>query len=444
MIRDYDCLVEAAAHVEITVEAEEARKKSKRSGQSDTRSDTGSSKRSRGSSSSWQSSPQQAKSLSYVSGGSFGNMPRVTGACYRCGQLVTRQRSVGRRVEHSLRRCGHRPGHLKKFCPQKTGVSEVVASRQSGGLQMGQGQRHSYQSTQTGQAPRAAQGATSAQSTPQAYVSRSDMGDQRSQGRVYDVTTSEPATGPSVVRGTFLVFNTWAKVLIDTGASHSFIAMSFASLLGIKSRQLPASLTVESPVGGKVILTWECRGCDESLPFSYYQRGRGQMNFLLATLWEDGSDVIRKEFPRVVCDYLDVFPEDLMELPPHREVEFTIDLLPVTTPISLSPYRFAPAELVVLKEQLHDLLSKDFIRPSTSPWGASALFAKKKDGSLRLCVDYRKLNQATVKNKYPLPRIDDLFDQLKGSRCFFKIDLRSGYHQIRVREEDIPKTAFRT
>ena len=104
----------------------------------------------------------------------------------------------------------------------------------------------------------------------------------------------------------------------------------------------------------------------------------------------------------------------------------------------------ASAELCELKEQLKDLLEKGFIRPSVSPWGASVLFVRKKDGTLRICVDYRQLNKVTIKNKYPLPRIDDLFDQLQGAKCFSKIDLRSGYHQVRVKEQDIPKTAFRT
>ncbi|GFY97535.1 hypothetical protein Acr_12g0000760 [Actinidia rufa] len=132
------------------------------------------------------------------------------------------------------------------------------------------------------------------------------------------------------------------------------------------------------------------------------------------------------------------------ELPPHREIEFSIDLMPGTAPISVPPYRFAPAELQELKIQIQELLDKGFIRPSASPWGASALFAKKKDGSLRMCVDYRRLNHVTIKNKYPLPRIDDLFDQLKSSSYFSKIDLRSGYHQLRIKEGDIAKTAFRS
>ncbi|KAK5830740.1 hypothetical protein PVK06_014535 [Gossypium arboreum] len=131
-------------------------------------------------------------------------------------------------------------------------------------------------------------------------------------------------------------------------------------------------------------------------------------------------------------------------MPLEREVEFSIDLIPGTTPISIAPYRVAPIELKELKTQLQELVDRGFVRPSHSPWGAPVLFVKKKDGSLRLCIDYRQLNKVTIKNKYPLPRIDDLFDQLKGATMFSKIDLRSGYYQLRVRESDVPKTAFRT
>ncbi|KAL0561316.1 hypothetical protein IC582_001739 [Cucumis melo] len=146
----------------------------------------------------------------------------------------------------------------------------------------------------------------------------------------------------------------------------------------------------------------------------------------------------------VVRDYPDVFPEELPGLPPHREVEFAIELEPGTVPISRAPYRMAPAELKELKVQLQELLDKGFIRPSVSPWGAPVLFVKKKDGSMRLCIDYRELNKVTVKNRYPLPRIDDLFDQLQGATMFSKIDLRSGYHQLRIKDGDVPKTAFRS
>ena len=170
------------------------------------------------------------------------------------------------------------------------------------------------------------------------------------------------------------------------------------------------------------------KGCQGYLAFIVDRRQEG-------TRLEDIP--IIKQFP-------DVFPDDISVLPPDREVEFTIDLIPETEPISIPPYRMAPAELRELKAQLEDLLSKGFIRPSISPWGAPVLFVKKKYGSLRLCIDYRQLNRVTIRNQYPLPRIDELFDQLQGSRVYSKIDLRSGYHQLRVQESDVPKTAFRT
>ncbi|CAN6725134.1 unnamed protein product [Malus baccata var. baccata] len=146
----------------------------------------------------------------------------------------------------------------------------------------------------------------------------------------------------------------------------------------------------------------------------------------------------------VVRHFPDVFLKELPGLPPDREVEFTIDLLQGTTPISLTPYRMAYAELRELKTQLQELVDKGFIQPSISPWGAPVLFVRKKDGILRLCIDYRQLNQVTIKNHYPLPRIDDLFDQLKRACVFSKIELRSGYYQLKIRSDNIPKTAFRT
>ena len=146
----------------------------------------------------------------------------------------------------------------------------------------------------------------------------------------------------------------------------------------------------------------------------------------------------------VVNEFPEVFPEELPGLPPDREIEFKIDLIPRTAPISKAPYRMAPSELNELKSQLQELLDKGYIRPSHSPWGAPILFVKKKDGSMRMCINYRELNKVTIKNKYPLPRIDDLFDQLQGASIFLKIDLRSGYHQLRIREADILKTTFIT
>jgi hypothetical protein len=146
----------------------------------------------------------------------------------------------------------------------------------------------------------------------------------------------------------------------------------------------------------------------------------------------------------VVRDFPDVFPEELPGMPPDREVEFVIDLLPGTAPISKRPHMMSIEELKELKKQLTELQEAGYIHPSSSPWGAPVLFVQKKDGSQRMCVDYRSLNDVIVKNKYLLPHIEDLFDSMRGARVFSKIDLQSGYHQIKIRPSDIPKAAFST
>ena len=157
--------------------------------------------------------------------------------------------------------------------------------------------------------------------------------------------------------------------------------------------------------------------------------------------YEDRPDL---DLHRVVCEYVDVFPDELLGLPPQRVVDFGIELHPSTSPISMTPHRMAPIELQELRVQLKELLDKGFIRPSTSPWSAPVLFVKKKDKTLGLCIDYRQLNRITIKNRYPLPRIDDLFEQLRGTRVYSKIDLRMGYHQLRVGDTDNPKATFKT
>jgi hypothetical protein len=146
----------------------------------------------------------------------------------------------------------------------------------------------------------------------------------------------------------------------------------------------------------------------------------------------------------VVSEFPDVFPKELPGMPPERKVEFAIELIPGTAPISKRAYRVSRPKLVELKKQIDELLEKGYIRPSTSPWTAPVLFVEKKDGTKRMCIGYRSLNEVIVKNKYPLPRIEDLFDQLRGANVFSKIDLRSGYHQLRIRPSDIPKTTFIT
>jgi hypothetical protein len=147
---------------------------------------------------------------------------------------------------------------------------------------------------------------------------------------------------------------------------------------------------------------------------------------------------------RVVRDFPDVFPEELLGMPPDREVEFVIDLLPGTAPISKQPYRMSVEELKELKKQLTELQEAGYIQPSSSPWGASVLFVQKKDGSQRMCVVYRSLNDVTMKNKYLLPCIEDLFDRMRDARVFSNIDLRPGYHQMKIRPSDISKTILST
>jgi hypothetical protein len=141
---------------------------------------------------------------------------------------------------------------------------------------------------------------------------------------------------------------------------------------------------------------------------------------------------------RIVSEFPDVFPKELPGMPPERKVEFVIELISGTAPISRRAYRAFGPELVELKKQIDELLEKGYIRPSTSPWAALVLLVEKKDGTKRMCIDYRSLNEVIVKNKYPLPRIEDLFEQLRGVSVFSKIDLRSSYHQLRIRPSDIP------
>ncbi|KAA0036944.1 pol protein [Cucumis melo var. makuwa] len=163
---------------------------------------------------------------------------------------------------------------------------------------------------------------------------------------------------------------------------------------------------------------------------------------ILASVVDTREPEVSLSSEPVVREYPNAFPDELSGLPPPREIDLAIELESGTAPISRASYRMAPVELKELKVQLQELLVKGFLRPSVSPWGAPMLFVKKKDVSMRLCIDYRELNKVTVKNRYPLPRIDDLFYQLQGATIFSKIDLRSGYHQLRIRDSDIIKTAF--
>jgi hypothetical protein len=158
---------------------------------------------------------------------------------------------------------------------------------------------------------------------------------------------------------------------------------------------------------------------------------------------EVGQDTTPEIITQVLTEFHDVFPDKLPPgLPPKHAVDHKIDLEPGARPQACNPYRLSPEEMTILRERIQELLELGYICPSSSPWGAPVLFAKKKDGTLRMCIDYHALNKLTIRNRFPLPRIDELFDQLQGAKYFSKLDLDSAYHQVRVDEADISKTAF--
>jgi hypothetical protein len=170
---------------------------------------------------------------------------------------------------------------------------------------------------------------------------------------------------------------------------------------------------------------------------------KGCLLYVIQVLESVEDDKPSLEDHPTLREYRDVFLEEVPGLRLRRDIDFSIELAPGAVPVSRTPYRMSTPELVEIKLQLKEMMDKGYIRPNMSPWGAPVLFVKKKDGTLRLCIDYRQLNKVTIKNKYPLPRIDDLFDQLGGASIFSKIDLRFGYHQVRIKGEDIQKTAFK-
>nr|GEU47144.1 reverse transcriptase domain-containing protein [Tanacetum cinerariifolium] len=262
---------------------------------------------------------------------------------------------------------------------------------------------------------------------------------EEARGRAYVIKEVDKDQGPNVVMGTFLLNNRYATVLFDSGSDKSFVNTSFSHLIDINSVRLNTSYEVELADGRVASTNIVLKGCTINLVGHLFKIDL--MPIKLRTFDVIiGMDWLVEQDAIIVC----MFPDNLPRLPPPRQVEFRIDLAPGAAPVARAPYRLAPSEMKELAKQLQKLSEKGFIRPSSSPWRAPVLFIKKKDGSFRMCIDYRELNKLTVKNRYPLPRIDDLFDQLQGSSIYSKIDLRTGYHQLRIREEDIPTTAFRT
>ncbi|GJV18461.1 putative reverse transcriptase domain-containing protein [Tanacetum coccineum] len=276
----------------------------------------------------------------------------------------------------------------------------------------------------------------------------------------------------------FLLNQHLARILFDSGADKSFVSISLASKLNIPPITIDTFYNIEMADGNLVSTNTVIQGATLTLlnqPFEIDLMSikLGSFDVVIGMDWlskyhariicdekvihipingetliirvmEKKSDEKRLEDIPVVREFMEVFPKDLPGLPPVRQVEFQIDLILGATPVARAPYRLFPSEIQELSNQLQELADRGFIRLSTSPWEAPVLFVKKKDGSFRMCINYRELNKLTVKNRYPLPRFNDLFDQLQGLSVYSKIDLRSGYQQLRVRDEDIPKIAFRT
>ncbi|CAN6362592.1 unnamed protein product [Urochloa humidicola] len=354
----------------------------------------------------------------------------------------------------------HQQGHKSFECTQKT---------RTGGQQ--------YQTPAKAPAPGGQLQRTPSRTAPPA-----------TRGKLNHLTAEDAATAPDVALGEYLVDSAKATVLFDTGASCSYISSDFVKQRSLPLTPRPRPIITSSPLGEKrsthmcrdvhiiieqqtfkVDLTMlESVGIHVILGMDWMTKHKGVISCdprFVSLTHPNGQEIkFTPTYPRtattacamsdkaektledvpVVCEYPDVFPEELTGMPPDRDIEFVIDLIPGTGPVAQRPYRMAVGELEELKKQLRKLLDQGFIRASVSPWASPILFVDKKDGTQRMCVDYRTLNSVTIKNKYPLPRIDDLLNQLRKAKYFSKIDLRSGYHQMKIRESDIPKTAFTT
>ncbi|KAL5834466.1 hypothetical protein ACOSQ4_013963 [Xanthoceras sorbifolium] len=347
-----------------------------------------------------------------------GECRRVTGACFRCGSR----------------------DHFIRDCPRAQATSKMPSVRLAPTIP--RGRRPSQAGMEV--------------SRPGRATESSGRQESRAPAQTYVIRAKEDRDASDVITGMVFIFDLTVIALIDPGSTHlmELPFHNFDVILGMNwlSRHqviIDCSLkrvTLRTANGAEVLMVGDRRNYLSNVisTITALKLIRKGCEAYLAHVADSRKvDFSLQNIP-TVCDFSDVFPEELPDLPPVREVKFVIDVIPGTAPVSIAPYRMAPAELKKLKLQLQELLDKGFIRPSVSPWGAPVLFVNKKDGSMRLCIDYRQLNKLTIKNKYLLPRIDDLFDQLKRATVFSKIDLKSGYHQLRVKNFDIQKTAFRT
>ncbi|KAA3487907.1 DNA/RNA polymerases superfamily protein [Gossypium australe] len=410
---------------------------------------------------------QRSSKTPVTSVASVGNVQTERPECKHCGK---RHSGSCRLNNRACFRCGSLD-HFIRDCPEFV-EPETIQNLRSDNVHV------------RGRPSKNVRNVSCSQRTMRENVVRSEA---RAPARAYAIRAREEASSPDVITGTFTLYDTSVIALVDPGSAHSYICMNlvFNKTLPVESTEF--AIKVSNPLGKSVLVDKVCKDCplmfrDICFPADLMLLPFDEFEIILGMDWLFMHDavvnckrktiIVRVEsndlngLPAVisilkaqsyvkkgckayfayvidskmserkidsvpiVCEFSNVFPEELPGLPLIREVEFGIELMPGTTPISIAPYRMEPIELKELKSQLQELTERGFTRPSFSPWGAPVLFVKKKDGTMRMCIDYRQLNKVTIKNKYTLPRIDDLFDQLKGA--------------TRVKDSDIPKTAFRT
>ncbi|KAK8954132.1 hypothetical protein KSP39_PZI001653 [Platanthera zijinensis] len=384
----------------------------------------------------WSSSSKESSSKTSTSGKSSdsGKRPRpiessrsasvVEQRCGKCGKSHKGQCLVGSNVCYLCRQ----PGHRQRECPRNR-----EGQRAAQPFPVPQGQRL----YQMGRASEGEYAASTSTATPAGFYNE----ERRVQPRVFNLSQQEAKADDTVVTGIIPIdFVVLLLTEFDIILGMDWLTQNEA-VINCKNKEVSVKCADQSRITYRGFGEVSKMLISAMKALSQIRKGSEAILVMVKGPPEEKKDITT--IP-VVCEFQELFPEELAGLPPKREIEFEINLEQGARPMAKSPYRMTPKELAELRVQLQELIDKNFIRPSSSPWGAPVLFVKKKEGTLRLCVDYRELNKLTVKNKYPLPRIEDLFDQLVNAKMFSKLDLRSGYHQLRIKEEDIFKTAFST